>query len=424
MIHGEFQIWINMPRKKNEDTAIDTINAASDKKQDAMMAQLLKLSGAVANHVNPHLNVIRTPSPSINATFGHGWGLPLGFTWVLFGEPKDGKSLVLNSTIGQLHTDDPEAIVIKFDTEFREKGQMTPEMMKVYRIDPRRYICFQVNTPAEVFDRITKEIKALIQNGLKIKLVAIDSINGVQGRRRMASKSIEDVTIGDLAQTIQDGMKAILPVQRDHAGDGSRAFSVICTCQVRSEMDMVEQKRLGNAPKVKMAASWGFKHYAEYVSYVRRNKTAAGKVDLLGRSYEARAGGTDLAGKTESAMFRIIARMKDSSMGPIGRTGELTFSIDKGVVNVSHEVFLMGTGRGVIERSGPNYSYGGNRWNGKEAIVVAMEENPEIMRAIVTDLHKRDLAGEWREIDATNAQAPETDSDVDEDVEAEVGDED
>ena len=69
---------------------------------------------------------------------------------------------------------------------------MTPEMMKVYGIDPRRYICFQVNRPAEVFDRISKDVKALVQDGMKLKLVVIDSINGVQGRRRMAADSIEE----------------------------------------------------------------------------------------------------------------------------------------------------------------------------------------------------------------------------------------
>jgi len=397
---------------KKSDAAASIVNEAADKKKTPnFMAKLSALSGAITKYENPHLSVIRTPSPSINSTFGHGWGLPLGFTWVMYGEPKDGKSLLANSTIGQLHKDDPEAFVIKFDTEFREKGQMTPQMMKVYGIDPRRYICFSANRPAEVFDRISKDIKAMIQDGMKLKLVLIDSINGVQGRRRMAADSIEDTTIGDLAQTIQDGMKQILPIQRDQDGDGSKAFSIICTCQVRSEMDALEQKRLGSGPKVKMAASWGFKHYAEYVMFVKRNKNKEGRQDILGRSYEAKAGGTDLDGKAENVMFRLIGKMRDSSMGPIGRTGEFTFAMDYGVVHTCHEAFLMGTGRGVIERSGANYSYGGSTWNGKAAMVLALEQDPDMVKAILKDLHKADLAGLWRSQDVSDAVKTETEED-------------
>lgn len=390
--------------KKESGDAATIVNDAADSRQNkGFMAKLGALSGAVTKYESPHAHVIRTPSPSINATFGNGWGLPQGFTWVMYGEPKDGKSLVANSTIGQLHKDDPEAWVIKFDTEFREKGQMTPEMMKVYGIDPRRYICFQVNRPSEVFDRISKDVKALVQDGMKLRLVVIDSINGVQGRRRMAADSVEDTTIGDLAQTIQDGMKQILPVQRDQDGDGSKAFSVICTCQVRSEMDALEQKRLGSGPKVKMAASWGFKHYAEYVMFVRRNKNKEGRQDILGRSYEAKAGGTDLDDKAENVMFRLIGKMRDSSMGPIGRVGEFTFAIDHGVVHTCHEAFLMGTKRGIIERTNNTYSYGGSRWNGKEAIILALEQDPAMVQTILRDLHKADLAGLWRSQDVADA---------------------
>jgi len=379
---------------------------------EKQMAKLQSLSGAITNYNSPHLRVIRTPSPSLNAMFGNGWGLPIGFTWVLFGQPKDGKSLVVNSTMGQLHRDDPEAVIIKFDTEFRDQGQLGPEMLKVYGIDPKRYICFQVNSPAEVFDRITKDIHALIQDGLPVRLIVIDSVNGIQGRRRMVADSVESVTIGDLAQTLQDGMKAILPVQRDMGGDGSKAFAVICTSQVRSEMDPIEQKRLGSGPKVKMAASWGFKHYAEYFTFVRRNKNKEGREDLLGRKYEAN--GTDIAGKSENTAFRIMLNMRDSSIGPIGRSAEFTFSIDKGVINTAHEVFLMAMGRGVITRSGMKYTFMNSSWAGKEAVINAFENDPDLCKAAIKELHKQDLAGQWRAKDIETAKAAETSLDDEE----------
>jgi RecA/RadA recombinase len=214
------------------------------------MEKLAKLDGAVDRAYNPFNNIIRTPSPSVNFIFGNTHGLPLGYSMVLYGPPKGGKSVLANAMIGQLHRDDPDAIAIKFNTERRESVQLTDRMMQVYGIDSSRYIAYETNSAATVFDRIANDIKAMCQEGAPIKLIIIDSITSIVGRRAENADSIETQQIGDDAATLQAGLKMILGTIRDHR------IALVLITQLRAEMDRLEQMR-GNSTK--MAGAFALK---------------------------------------------------------------------------------------------------------------------------------------------------------------------
>lgn len=359
------------------------------------MKQLQKLEGAVVNQYDPFAHVIQTPSPSVNFCFGNSWGLPQGFSLVLYGPPKGGKSLICNAMIGQLHRDDPEAVVIKFDTEFRELGQLTDEKCKMWGIDRNRYVVYQVNSPAMVFDRIEKDIASMCQDGAPIKMVIIDSIQGIQGRRSMNAESIDVQQIGDHALTIQEGLKRINSVQH------TCKFGLVLTCHIRAEMDMLEQRR-GN--KVKMAASFGLQHHGDYFMFVEPNRTKEGRTGVLGQEFRDETL-TDLNDNAERTGHKIRVCMKDSSLGPKGRVGEFTLDYHKGIIDVHEEVFLLGVARGVIEH--PNnltYAFGDKKWSGKPATVEAIRDSNELQSAILTELRRRDMAGEFRAMDAKLAE--------------------
>lgn len=357
-----------------------------------IMKMLLKLEGAVTEEYNPFAHVIRTPSPSANFVFGNSHGLPLGYSMVLYGPPAGGKSVLCNAMIGQLHQDDPEAIAVKFNTEFREQGQLTQSQAGIWGIDRERYVCYDVNQPDQIFDRIEKDIASACQEDPgKIKLIIIDSITAIQGRRAMNADTIMTQQIGDLAITLQDGLKRILPVQRKHK------IALILTAHVRAEMDQVEQMR-GN--KVKMAAAFGVQHHAEYFMYVEPNKSKTGKEDLLGNKLEDESQ-SDIMDKAEVTGHKIRVCMKKSSMGPKLRVGEFTLDYNKGIINTHEEVFLLGVNRGVIEK--PNnlsYAFGEKKWAGKPAMLEALAQDVDLRDAIIGEIKRRDLAGIYSQEDA------------------------
>lgn len=358
----------------------------------AALSRLLKLDGAIQadNRKNIHSEVISTRSPAFNFIFGNGQGLPKGYSLLLYGPPRGGKSILLNEMIGWLHQSDPEAVAIKFNTEFREKAQLDDDLMKMYGIDPDRLISYEVNAPNQIFDRIEKEIAAEIQDGLKVGLIGIDSINGVQGRRSLNAESVDVQQIGDHALTIQTGLQRILPCQR------KGNYGLVLTSHIRAEMDMAKQMR---GQKVRPAVSYGLQHHCEYYVYVEPLLSKEGKTDLLGAKFVDESV-TDFRDNGEITGHKVVAKMMDSSMGPKGRVGMFTFDYKKGIINQHEEVFTLGVNRGVIDK--PNnlsYAFGSEKWTGKPAMLEALKSNPQLCDAILHKLNAMDLAGQIKPLE-------------------------
>jgi RecA/RadA recombinase len=352
------------------------------------MKQLQKLEGAVKRDYDPYQNVIRTKSPSINFIFGNTHGLPLGYSMVVYGPPKGGKSLLANAFVGQLHSDDPEAIAIKYNTEMREEGQLTPHQMKVWGIDEDRYMAYNTNQPHEIFDAIEKDVNAMCQEGAPVRLIIIDSVNGIAGRRALNADTIMTQQIGDDAKTVGDGLKRILPVIRRNK------IALIMTSQIRAEMDQREQMR---GKTIKMAAAWQLKHYAEYFVFLEPNQTKEGRTDLLGNEF-IDANVKDFMDKGERMGHKIRVTMQDSSCGPKGRVAEFTLDYSQGIVNVQEEVFKLATRRGVVPLVGKSYIVKDfpaageeQRYVGKADFLNAIRDNEYLTKELITRVRRIDI---------------------------------
>jgi hypothetical protein len=95
-------------------------------------------------------------------------------------------------------------------------------------------------------------------------------------------------------------------------------------------------------------------------------------------------------------------------MGPKGRVGEFTFDFNRGVVSQYEEVFQLGVNRGIVSK--PNqlmFEFGGEQWKGKEAFLEALRDNHELCEAIVAEVQRRDLAGEYSKDDEELAKTVE-----------------
>lgn len=357
------------------------------KNNKKIMERLMGLSGAVIGQRDPHAYVIRSPSPSLNFIFGNAHGLPAGYSLLLYGPPKAGKSLVSNLMTGQLHKDDPEAYVIKFNTEYREAGQLTDDQAKKFGIDPDRYMAYETNKPDEIYDRIENEFPALQKDlGAKIKLVIIDSLTGIQGRRALEDNTVMTQQRGDNALTNQEGLKRILPVQRQ------LGFGLIVTAHIRAEQNALEQKR-GNV--VRPAISFATGHHCEYNMYVEHDRRADARKDIFGKNAEFFIDKSvkDLDGNGALTGHRILVQMVDSSMGPKERVGKFTLDYNRGITNTHEEVFLLGTGYGIIARpNNQTYEFGDKSWRGKEAMLSALEQDPVLCEAVLTELRSRDMS--------------------------------
>lgn len=358
--------------------------------------KLQKMNAVVAKRKDVYAKIVQSPSPSVNFTFGRTHGLPRGYSCVMYGPPKGGKSVLSHMMMGQVHQDDPEAIVVKVDTEYRADGQLDEASSALYGIDTERMVIIQTNSPKDIFDQIEKDIAALCEQGAPIHLIVIDSLNGIQGLRTQNSESIEKVTIGDHAKTVQEGLKRIIPVIRKYD------IALVLIDQVRAEMDINEQMR-GN--KTRMQSSFGVQHSVEYFMAVEADKTAAGRKDLLGREMINDAA-KDLAGKDgkgELTGMKIKVKMKDSTMGSKGRTGVFTYDFARGIVNTHEEVFLLGVRRGILKNKETKqgwYAFEDKTWHGEPKMLAALQGDPGLCDRILAELLRRDLNNEFALVDA------------------------
>jgi hypothetical protein len=360
-------------------------------------AALTKYDDAVTEWLDPHQNVIRTSSPSVDFIFGKGHGLPRGYSVILGGPPKGGKSLISNMCAGWIHQNDPTAFVIKVDAEFRAQVQATPEeLAKDFGIDPKRFIVWQTNDPVEIFDRISNDIPAMCKDGLNIAAIIIDSANSIQGMSANEATTLEKQFVADEARTLGRGFKRILKPIRDHK------IALLVVCQVRVEMDALEQKR-GN--KVRMALPFALQHFGEYFVYVEPNRNVEGRVSLDGKEFrDTDATDMDKNSKGEKTAHKIKVTMKDSSCGPKGRVGEFTLGHRTGLVNAWEEVFTLGVNRGIIERpSLSQYKFGAHEWRGKEKVWEDLKKDQALCDEIVAELFARDTRGVFDAEDAKNS---------------------
>lgn len=346
-------------------------------------SKLMKAEGAVDPNVIPDAKVIQTPSPSINWTFGNkGHGLPQGTSLLLGGPAKSGKSFLSLNMVAKLHETDPEAIAVMFNTEFRGELQANKESLKKLGIDPERFVVYDTNEPAGIFDFISHDLKAMCQEGMPLKLIIIDSLSGIQGRRKMNADSVMQQQIGDEAATIQDGLKIILPVIK------RQKISLILCTHVRDEMDPHEQMR-GN--KYRLQAANAAKHMCEFFAFVERNRGKTGKETLDGKALEDESM-QDFMGKAGATGHKVRFKMMDTSTGVRDRVAEFTIDFERGIINQYEEVFRLGMNTGIIQK--PNnvtYQYKEQSWRGLGAALAAIRDTPDLQKQILKDVYALDI---------------------------------
>ena len=332
------------------------------------MKQLSKMEGAVDKKYNPFApeNVLQSPSPSLNWIFGKGSGLPRGYSAIFYGPPKSGKSLASYLMAGHLHNTDPEALVVRFDTEMRADAQLAP----YWGIDYDRFMAYNTNSPTEIFDRISNEFVPMLEEGMPLKLIIIDSLSGMKGIKRESKESVADHLMGDDALTQTVGLKNILAIIRKYK------IGLLCTTHIRANLDAGMY-----GPKTKMAGSWAARHFFEYYVEVKKDGSAGSKIE----NDSIR----DFKGNKEKTGHKIFVKMAESSVGVEGRTGQFTLDYQKGLVNTGEELATLAKSLGLVEM--PNnrtYIVGDKKYTSKADFFNAIEQDEELAKQLLSKIYE------------------------------------
>jgi hypothetical protein len=341
----------------------------------------LKQLRAYDDTVNPEYdsyaqeNCLYTPSPYFNWIFANkSHGIPKNASVLFFSEQKAGKSLSIYAMVLEMQRRDPEGIAIIFNTELRGQlqGGVFPEL------DQTRMIIYDTNLPAEIFDRVENDIRAMVQDGMPLRILAIDSLSNIQGVKRANAESATDHLVGDHALTVQIGLSKLIPFCKRNK------IMLIGTSQMRGNLDAGKY-----GPKEKMEASWAVKHGFEYFVSLKRAGAAEDKADIEGKTFE-----DDIKDARDNKLLtghKIYVKMESSSLGAQGRSGVFTMDYEKGIVNQHEEIFFLAKSLGVITT--PNnrtYYYGDRTFNGKKEAALAIRDDAKLANDLLTAIKKTD----------------------------------
>jgi hypothetical protein len=314
-------------------------------------------------------NCLYTPSPYWNWIFANkANGIPKNSTLLEYSVPKAGKSLGVYSIIDEMQRRDKEGIAIYFNTELR--GALQHNVFST--IDKERMIIYDTNDPVEIFDRVEKDIKPMVQDGMPLRIIAIDSLTQIMGVKRDDAKSVADHLMGDHALTVQIGLSKLIPFCKRNK------ILHIATEQMRANMDAGKY-----APKEKAAATWSTKHTYEYaISFNRVSNTDADKLIIEDKTFTE-----DLKDAKQEALrleHKVYVKMEGNSVGQAGRAGVFTLNYKQGIINQHEEIFWLGKNTGIIKLEGQKtYIFGKEQFNGKKECAQAIKEDQELAKAIM-----------------------------------------
>jgi hypothetical protein len=323
-------------------------------------------------------NCIYTPSPYVNWIFANkSHGIPLGSSVLMYSAAKAGKSLMMQGIVGQLHQNDPNAIAIIFNTEMR--GKFQKDLFDT--IDRERLVIYDSNRPEDVFDRFERDIVPMIQDGMPLKVVCIDSLTSIGGTKSLSGeRSVNDQIMGDHAATINRGLDKIVPYCKKYN------IALIMSSQIRANVDPTNP----HAPKEKMAESWKVQHTAEYFISIRRATAADDKTDIEGNRFEEE-NIKDARGNKDQTGHKIYFKMEQSSIGTAGRSGVTTVDYKRGFINQHEEVFELAKNTNIIKTLGAgSYDVYGEKIRGKAEVARRIRDDKELYNRLLNDVKKLD----------------------------------
>lgn len=340
---------------------------------DKWMKQLRKYDSVVdyESVIKQEISVARSPSPGINYLFGKKQGLQAGYSALIYGPPKSGKSLFSLAFAGQLHKDDPNAIVLHFDTELRET---VPTWAKSFGIDLNRIVSYSTNNPIEIFDFIQNDVKAMLEDGAPIKMIIIDSLEGINYPKEANSDSTANHIIGDASAYLKRAMKAIIPVIRKY-----KIYNIMAQ-HVRANMD-------SNTSKWKpfqVPGGFALKHTVE--SWLLCQKIEAKDSKTFDSVMK------DGSGNAIQTGHAIRVKMEENSIGPQNRSVEVHLSYANGIVNQHLEIAELAKNMDIVQR--PNamtYIFEGDKWVGFDNFANAIKENEDLASRLLAKIKSVDL---------------------------------
>jgi len=280
---------------------------------------------------------------------GGGW--PLNQWSEIIGEESSGKTALAYKTIAANQAINPNFVAMWIAAE-----TYVPQYARAIGVDLERLWVVETNIMEHVYDLV---IKAL--DNRAVDMIVIDSLPSlVPGDE--SEKMMEEFTVGLGARLTGKFFRKSSKSQRRSLINEDRPCTGLVVNQWREKIGVMwGDNRTTPGGKAKNF------HYFSRVE-VKRDEWLKEKDEAIGQTIKART----IKNKTYRPQQTAVVDFYFTSAGGF-RLGE--FDVIKDVVNI-------GIAIGLITRSGPYYSYSNQKWQGKDALILAIREDIDLQQTL------------------------------------------
>jgi recombination protein RecA len=285
---------------------------------------------------------ITTGILAFDLMLGGGW--PINQWSEIVGEESSGKTAVAYKTIAA-----NQALNPNFTTLWIAAETYVPQYARAIGVDTDRLWVVETNVMEQVYDLI---IKAL--DNRAVDMIVIDSLPSLVPDDE-AEKMMEEFTVGLGARLTGKFFRKSSKAQRRSLISEDRACTGLIINQWREKIGVIwGDNRTTPGGKAK-----NFYYFSRVE--VKRDEWIKEKDEAIGQTIKART----IKNKTYRPQQTAVVDFYFTSAGGF-RLGE--FDTVKDVVNIGIAV-------NIITRAGPYYSFGEQKWQGKDALVAAVRED-------------------------------------------------
>jgi RecA/RadA recombinase len=194
--------------------------------------------------------------------------------------------------------------------------------------DPDRLVVRQTNDPTKIFDYIYGELYELLQEGMPLKAIMIDSIKNIAFPKDIKDVSTNMVQGGSGAAYLGPVLKRIMPVIREFH------VTTILIQQIYEEMD--QYKKLRNPYIVPDGRA--LKHFCDYMV----------QIDKIDKKDSIVESGKTLIGTEQQIGHKVRLKVKKNRVGKPYRIAEFTLLYASGIANVANELYDLAKSLSII----------------------------------------------------------------------------
>lgn len=295
---------------------------------------------------------VREPAPRITTgilaydlMLGGGW--PMNQWSEIIGDESSGKTAIAYKTIAANQEANPDFVALWIAAE-----EFVPAYAAAIGVDLERLWVVESNVMEHVYDLILK-----VLDNRAVDCIVLDSLPAlVPGDE--AEKAMEEFTVGLGARLTGKFLRKSSKSQRRSLIDEDRGCTGLVINQWRDKIGVVY-----GDPRTTPGGKSKNYHYFARVE-VKRDEWITDKDEKVGQSIRARTI------KNKTYRPQQVAAVDFYFAGSHGfRFGD--FDTIKDIVNI-------GIAIEVITRAGAYYSYAGQKWQGKEALVLGVREDLDL----------------------------------------------